>query len=272
MIKTGIEFANACQKAVSLPTLYVLGAFGWPMTDTNKNRAINTYGFNRNTARMEKIKASTKNTFGFDCICFIKAILWGFSGDTGKEYGGGVYQSNGVPDIGEKAMLGRCKEVSADFSKLCVGEFLWTEGHCGVYVGNGLAVECTYKWKDGVQYTAVANMGTKSGYNCRKWEKHGKLPWLTYEPEQQSKQETDNSKADYTLDMAYLHKGNKGDTVKSLQILLIGRGYSCGSLGADGDFGTATDTAVRTFQKAKGLKVDGVVGKDTMSKLLGVTV
>ena len=75
---------------------------------------------------------------------------------------------------------------------------------------------------------------------------------------------------DYTLGMNNLKKGCKGEGVKALQILLIGRGYSCGSAGADGDFGNGTDSAVRKYQKAKGLEVDGIVGKATMGSLLGV--
>lgn len=67
-----------------------------------------------------------------------------------------------------------------------------------------------------------------------------------------------------------LSKGCKGDSVKALQILLIGLGYSCGSAGADGDFGTATYAAVIAFQKTNGLTVDGIVGPATWAKLLGV--
>lgn len=62
----------------------------------------------------------------------------------------------------------------------------------------------------------------------------------------------------------------KGETVKALQTLLIGYGYSCGSYGADGDFGNGTDKAVKAYQKAKGLEVDGIVGTNTWKKLLGV--
>lgn len=67
-----------------------------------------------------------------------------------------------------------------------------------------------------------------------------------------------------------LSKGSKGETVKAMQILLIGRGYSCGSYGADGDFGSATDSAVRKYQKANGLTVDGYCGPKTWAKLLGI--
>lgn len=72
------------------------------------------------------------------------------------------------------------------------------------------------------------------------------------------------------VELKVLRKGAKGDEVKALQTLLIGYGYSCGSCGADGSFGPATDNTVRTYQKAMGLEVDGVCGPKTWSKLLGV--
>ena len=81
---------------------------------------------------------------------------------------------------------------------------------------------------------------------------------------------TTTSKVDYTMEMRNLKKGCTGEDVRALQILLIGRGYSCGKCGADGDFGAATDKAVRAYQKDKGLTVDGIAGKATMSGLLGV--
>ena len=67
-----------------------------------------------------------------------------------------------------------------------------------------------------------------------------------------------------------LKKGSEGKTVKALQILLIGYGHSCGSCGADGDFGSATQKAVIAYQKANGLEADGIVGPLTWAKLLGV--
>lgn len=70
--------------------------------------------------------------------------------------------------------------------------------------------------------------------------------------------------------VSVLKKGAKGDQVKALQALLIGYDYSCGSSGVDGSFGPATDNAVRTYQKANGLEVDGSVGPQTWCKLLGV--
>lgn len=77
-------------------------------------------------------------------------------------------------------------------------------------------------------------------------------------------------KGDFTMEMRNLKKGCTGEDVRALQILLIGNGYSCGKWGADGEFGDATDNAVRCFQEDMGLAVDGIAGKNTMSALMGI--
>ena len=56
-----------------------------------------------------------------------------------------------------------------------------------------------------------------------------------------------------------------GDDVKELQTLLDKHGFPCGEI--DGIFGPATDTAVKSFQKANGLAVDGIVGRKTWEAL-----
>ncbi len=164
--------------AKNYKTLYVNGCFGAPMTAKNKTRYTQNTAYNRQPARTAKINAASADTFGFDCVCLIKGVLWGWSGDKSKVYGGATYTSNGVPDIGADQMIKVCKNVSTDFSKIEVGEAVWMEGHIGVYVGDGLAVECTPKWADKVQITACNC--SKSGYNRRNWTKHGKLPYIDY--------------------------------------------------------------------------------------------
>lgn len=64
-----------------------------------------------------------------------------------------------------------------------------------------------------------------------------------------------------------LRNGSENDAVKTLQTYLIELGYDCGRWGADGDFGDATELAVKKFQKDKGLEVDGVVGENTWAAL-----
>lgn len=66
-----------------------------------------------------------------------------------------------------------------------------------------------------------------------------------------------------------LRKGDTGSCVKVLQNLLVAKGYTIGSSGVDGDFGTQTDNAVRRFQSDYvGLAIDGLVGQQTWSTLV----
>ena len=68
--------------------------------------------------------------------------------------------------------------------------------------------------------------------------------------------------------LTVLKKGSKGKEVKTLQRLLISLGYSCGLSGVDGDFGNGTLNAIKAFQKAKKLTVDGIVGADSWNAIL----
>ena len=57
----------------------------------------------------------------------------------------------------------------------------------------------------------------------------------------------------------------KGPIVKAIQRALADAGCKPGPI--DGVFGTSTDAAVRRYQKAHGLTVDGVVGRVTAGRL-----
>ena len=65
----------------------------------------------------------------------------------------------------------------------------------------------------------------------------------------------------------WLQKGDSGEKVKDLQTKLIACGYDCGTYGADGDYGSATVAAVKKFQSAMGITVDGAAGEITLAKL-----
>lgn len=60
--------------------------------------------------------------------------------------------------------------------------------------------------------------------------------------------------------------GSTGSAVRALQRQLNAHGAS---LTVDGDFGSATDAAVRSFQSSHGLSVDGVAGPQTWNALVG---
>lgn len=64
-----------------------------------------------------------------------------------------------------------------------------------------------------------------------------------------------------------LKNGSRGELVKQCQMMLNQKGYSAGS--ADGIFGSNTEKAVKALQSAAGLTVDGKVGKNTWTALVG---
>ncbi|QUC67564.1 peptidoglycan-binding domain-containing protein [Aristaeella hokkaidonensis] len=72
----------------------------------------------------------------------------------------------------------------------------------------------------------------------------------------------------YAVKPATLSLNSTGDNVKSLQKSLISLGYLKGK--ADGVFGSKTEEAVKKFQKANDLTVDGLAGADTQGAINAV--
>lgn len=158
-------------------TMYIKGCFGAPMSPANKIRYSNYTSYNQKIAH--QIQNCTPDTFGFDCVCLIKGILWGWDANVNKEYGGAIYKSNDVPDFPENSIMSYCTDVSDNFAYIVPGEALWMSGHVGVYIGDGKVIEASPKWSNDVQITYLANLGYTQG-NSRKWTKHGKLKWIDY--------------------------------------------------------------------------------------------
>ena len=264
-IMTGTELTRRCiDIAQNFKTIYMYACYGFQVTtETIKSKSqqnLNGWYTAKNIAKLEKVANEQPPTWGFDCVNLIKAILWGWWGNPDKLHGGAVYASNGIPDTNADGMIKRCSGVTDDFSHIEVGEAVWMSGHIGVYVGNGLAVECTPKWKDGVQITAVWNIGKQDGFNGRKWTKHGKLPHVDY-----GDASTSEEMPSYALGARLLKRGCEGDDVGELQTALNKLGYNCGEV--DGDFGKQTEAAVKAFQLAHELEVDGKVGPATLARI-----
>ena len=260
MIKTASELVTACvDVAKNYKTLYVMGCFGAPMTEKNKVRYCNNHSYNKRAARTKMIQAAATDTFGFDCVNLIKGLMWGWCGDTTKTYGGASYKANDVPDVSANGMIKLCNDVTKDFSTIQPGEAVWMDGHIGVYIGDGLAVESTPAWKNCVQITAVHNIGKKPGYNGRKWTSHGKLPFIEY-PE--------------------VAEDKPAFTVLEWQKAAIADGFAFPKCGADGEWGAECESVARKaickrrliykyenltrlVQKAVGVSVDGKFGSNT---------
>lgn len=188
LVKKHLDVANRYK------TVYMWGCFGSPVTDQIIRDKAAQYPDWYTAEKQAQLRALIgRGYYGFDCVNLTKGILWGWSGNASAYYGGAKYASAGVPDVSADAAIKLCRDVSTDFSRLEAGEALWMPGHWGVYIGDGLAVECTPIWDNGVQITCVGNLGTKTGYNVRRWTKHGKMPWVRYgadkpqEPQKNSK-------------------------------------------------------------------------------------
>ena len=87
----------------------------------------------------------------------------------------------------------------------------------------------------------------------------------------EEEEKTEKEEKTVVVELKQIRKGSYCAEVKTVQRLLNALGYkgkNGGVLTVDGDFGTNTDYAVKAFQKAENLDVDGIVGKDTWSALL----
>ena len=73
----------------------------------------------------------------------------------------------------------------------------------------------------------------------------------------------------YSVRLPLLRKGSEGSAVKAMQQLLIAKGCDFPEYGWTlGVFGDETDTAVKAYQKANGLEVDGECGGKTWAALI----
>lgn len=274
---TANEFRTMLLKAANIKTLYTKAGLGAPLGyGNNRTRYENNCTYNKNRKAM--IEAASDDTFVFDCITLGKCIMGGWNANLKAVYGGTQVNNENenykkgtfptgmsygkvrVPDYGTEIMIANCKDVSTDFSKIAVGEALWIKGHFGYYIGDGLAVECSPKWANDVQITAVLNIGKKSGYNGRTWSKHGKFPWIDYAT-QPTPEPTPGTKISINTPPV-LKVGSKNGDVKIWQQLMVNNGISVGNCGIDGDFGSATKAATIDFQKKKGLVANGIVDED----------
>lgn len=120
--------------------------------------------------------------------------------------------------------------------------------HIGLYIGNGEVIEAK-----GTAYGVVKS-------KIAHWDEWGELREIG-----NRKSEIGNNSYTEVIGVRNLKSGDRGDDVAELQRLLTERGFGCGA--ADGVFGAKTDAAVRAFQKANNLKIDGIAGANTMAKL-----
>lgn len=112
-----------------------------------------------------------------DCSGLIKGILWGYPEN-------GRYIHNGVPDMNADTMISRCSQVTNDMSKVQKGWLVWMRGHIGIYIGDGVVIEASPVWENGIQRTYCQDCGVTnvSHLHERKWTKCGQFDqFINYE-------------------------------------------------------------------------------------------
>lgn len=123
--------------------------------------------------------------------------------------------------------------------------------HIGLYVGGSKVIEA---------------QGTDAGVcvsniSATKWTHWGELKNVSYET---------NDNSGFPTNTGWhptVRKGSKGQDVKDMQTMLYNLGYNLGSYGIDGDFGSATQAALKEFQRDHKLNQDGVCGPLTWDAL-----
>ena len=101
-----------------------------------------------------------------DCVGLVKGYCW-FNPES-QSIG---YAVNGMPDIATEQMISWCDEKgNMNTMPEIPGLLLWMDGHVGIYIGDGYAIEAM-----GTKYGVV-----KTKVSGRGWQKWGKIPCIEY--------------------------------------------------------------------------------------------
>ena len=150
----------------------------------------------------------------------------------------------------------------------------WDADKCAAAIVKGLTGKSVASSSGGKKDTVVMKEATSKKTESIKPSKKEIIKDLQVACNKQgySKQKVDGIAGKNTLSgCPTLRSGVSGEITRCMQQLLkYVHGYTLGGYGCDGDFGNATEAAVKKFQKANNLTADGIVGKKTWKKLLEI--
>ena len=244
---------------------YIWGTAGITWTQARQNQKVeymvSKYGSNwKNNKDAKADNYYSAAMYGSKWIGHTVADCSGLFAWAFKKLGGAI--AHGSNSIYDRYCTTKGKLTDTLKKTLIPGTAVFTgdaknHGHIGLYIGNGKVIEAS-----GTQ-AGVCTSNITAG----KWTYYGLLKNVSYNDE--IAQDIPSVPSDDKILYPTIRRGNKGENVVILQTLLSDRGYNLGSYGIDGDFGPATENAVRTFQKDHGLTVDGIAGPKTWAALIG---
>ena len=219
------------------------------------------------------------SAFRQDCIIFVKCMVYWdwYYPDKNKDHGGATY--NPAYDWTEIKILNNCSNVGYNnFLKAKPCAYLYMDGHGGFkideFTRNGKTynvAECTWASAWGTPakcvYSYVDNNGYrynyKGGIPNGRWEAHGELYGVEYDVANgDSVASVASNETDITTNV--VQKGSTGEAVAILQKFLKALGIYKGDL--DGEAGNYTIAAIKSYQGARGLGVDGSFGPKSWAK------
>ena len=239
---------------------YIWGAAGILWTEARQKQKVN-YMVNQYGATWQKDSEAKQDTYYYAAMYGSKWVghyvadcsglfAWAY-----KQLGSAIAHGSNSIYNGYCSSKGKLND---DLKKTLIpGTAVFTgdsksHGHIGLYVGSGKVIEAS-----GTQAGVCV-----SNITAGKWTYFGLLKDVSYGDTAPA---TEPAKDDGSLPT--LRRGSKGAYVTKAQTLLKERGYDLGPCGIDGDYGPATEKAIRAFQKDWGLEQDGVTGPRTWELL-----
>ena len=229
-------------------SIYVWGGQGQDLSSLTEQKIKDMETSTSNANRAIKLWKERKDIPGakaFDCSGLGMYFLQNLKGVYG--------------DMTANGMKGKCQKLSK--SQLKKGDWVFkcyasgSAYHIGYIVDDALNVVEAKGRDDGVIKRALSAEG---------WNYYGR-------PECFEENPAPAPSTSWTLSrlLKRVLPNMSGDDVINVQTSLVSAGYSVGSKGIDGEYGSSTESAVKSFQKAKGLTVDGIVGEKTCAALGG---
>ncbi len=267
---TSEHFVAFCEQMLNQPYWY--GTVVYKCSENLRKRKAKQYPTHYKDNRTNRYKEDiARKKVCADCVGLIKGYQWTYGGvgviesiGTDKTFTS-KYGNHSCPDKSANGMFTYAKSKGMAWGTMDTlpeipGIALRSDGHVGVYVGNGEAIE-----ERGFSYGCV-----RTRLKDRKWLHWYQLPFVDYGDAFDDVSTSPGSTAAVvaTLGARLLKKGMKGQDVIALQELLLQLGYQLPKYGADGDFGSETENAVKAFQKKIGVKVDGKYGDETHAALM----
>ena len=259
------HFVEFCKGMLGMPYWY--GTTVCRCTESLRARKAKQYPDHYGSSRIARYLEDINNKkVCADCVGLIKGYMWTNGGvgvleaiGTGSTFTS-KYGSNDCPDKSANGMFSYAKSKGCAWGTIDTlpeipGIALRSDGHVGVYIGNGYAIE-----ERGFNYGCV-----KTKVKNRKWTHWYQLPFIDY-GDASFTGASDKS----ALGARLLQKGSKGADVKALQESLIQLSYDLSQYGADSDFGTETEKALIAFQKRYELEADGKYGDKSHTMLMSV--